>query len=113
MKTKLTLLFLLVVSVASYGQKKFDAEKQKTIELLESKRKEFQVAKNDSLYIAANSDQPYRVSTITRGDQAEDIEDQIFNAKIGTVVGPFDGEETFYLLKIKTANTSFLQKISK
>ncbi|HWZ23034.1 MAG TPA: hypothetical protein VNW06_10295 [Cytophagaceae bacterium] len=105
MKTKLTFVLLLVASIASYGQKKFDAEKQKTIELLESKRKEFQASKNDSLYIAANSDQPYRISTITRGDQAEDIEDQIFNAKIGTVVGPFDGEETFYLLKIKSMDS--------
>lgn len=105
MKTKLTFLLLLIISITSYGQKKFDGEKQKTIELLETKRKEFQASKNDSLYISANSDQAYRVSTITRGDQAEDIEEQIFNAKPGTVVGPFDGEETFYLLKIKSMDS--------
>ena len=100
MKTKLIIIFLFSAILSSYGQKKFEGEKQKTIELLESKRKEFQSSKNDSLYLAANSDQPYRILTITRGDQAEDLEDQIFKAKPGTVVGPFDGEETFYLLKI-------------
>ncbi len=102
MKTKLTLALtlLFVLPLVLFGQKKFEGEKQKTIELLESKRKEFKAAKNDSLYIVANSDQGYYISTITRGDQAEDLEEQIFNTKIGNIAGPFDGEQTFYLLKI-------------
>ncbi len=102
MKTKiaLTAILFFVVQFVSFGQKKFEGEKQKAIEFLEGKRKDFKAAKNDSLYVAANSDQGYFVSTITRGDQAEDLEEQIFNTKIGHVAGPFDGEQTFYLLKI-------------
>jgi hypothetical protein len=99
MKTRL-ILFFLFATITAFAQKKFDGEKQKTIELLESKRKEFKAAKNDSVYLSQNSDQAYYVATITRGDQAEDIEEQIFNAKPGEVVGPFDGDNTFYLLKI-------------
>ncbi len=99
MKLKLTLLLLAITSL-SYGQKRFDEEKQVTINLLESQRKAFMASTNDSLYIISNSDKGYYISTITRGDQAEDIEEQIFIAKPGNVVGPFDGDETFYLLKI-------------
>ncbi len=105
MKTKLTIFFLFATTVLSFGQKKFTVEQQKTIDLLQSKRKDFKATKNDSLYIADNSDQGYFLTTITRGDQAEDIEDQIFNAKPGDVVGPFDGENTFYLLKIKSIDS--------
>jgi hypothetical protein len=102
MKTKLTLtiIFFIAIIGISLGQKKYEGEKQKAIEFLESKRKEFKAATNDSLFIIANSDQGYYKSIITRGDQAEDLEEQIFNTKVGHVAGPFDGEQTFYLLKI-------------
>jgi hypothetical protein len=105
MKTKLTIVFFFAATIFSFGQKKFNAEQQKTIDVLQSKRKDFKATKSDSLYIVENSDQGYFVSTITRGDQAEDIEEQIFNAKPGDIVGPFDGENTFYLLKIKSIDS--------
>jgi hypothetical protein len=98
-KTTLLSLFVLL-NISLLAQNKFTEGKQKAIEFLESKRKDFKAAQNDSLYLASNSDQGYSISTITRGDQAEDIEEQIFKAKPGEVVGPFDGEKTFYLLKI-------------
>ncbi|HSZ26251.1 MAG TPA: hypothetical protein VK766_11045 [Cytophagaceae bacterium] len=100
MKSRFTILLIIATSLASFGQKKFTAEQQKAIEELASKRKEFKAAKNDSLYLAENSDQSYYVTTITRGDQAEDLEEQIFNTKLKEVAGPFDGGNTFYLLKI-------------
>ena len=93
-------LFLLLSSLSVFAQKKFDIEQQKTIEQLEAKRKEFKLSKNDSLFVTQNSDQGYYTTIVTRGDQAEDIEEQIFNAKPGDVVGPFDGDKTFYLLKL-------------
>ncbi len=105
MKTKLTLVFFFAATVLSFGQKKFNADQQKTIDLLQSKRKDFKASKNDSLYIVENSDQGYFLTTITCGDQAEDIEEQIFNAKPGDIVGPFDGENTFYMLKIKSIDS--------
>jgi hypothetical protein len=100
MKLKLTVLFILASSLTLFAQKKYEGEQLKAIEHLESKRKEFKAAKNDSIYITANSDQKYFVTTLVRGDQAEDIEEQIYKAKPGDVVGPFDGEKTFYLLKV-------------
>lgn len=100
MKFKLTSLFILASVLTAFAQKKYEGDQLKAVEHLESKRKEFKAAKNDSLYIANNSDQKYYVTTLTRGDQAEDLEEQIFKAKPGDVVGPFDGENTFYLLKI-------------
>ena len=100
MKFKLLLLLLLVLNINVFGQKKFNEEQQKTIDLLEALRKDFKASKSDSLFAAQNSEQGYFSTFIVRGDQAEDIEEQIFNAKPGDVVGPFDGDKTFYLLKI-------------
>ncbi len=105
MKIKLTILIVLASVLTAFAQKKYEGEQLKAIEFLESKRKEFKAAKNDSAYIAANSDQKYFITTITRGDQAEDIEEQIFQAKPGDVVGPFDGDKTFYLLKVLSVDS--------
>ena len=100
MKSKLLLALFLSSSLTILAQKKFDSQQQKTIDLLETKRKEFKATKTDSLFLVQNSDQGYYSTFVTRGDQAEDIEEQIFNAKPGDVVGPFDGDKTFYLLKL-------------
>ncbi len=100
MKLHLTAFFILLSTLSVLAQKKYEGEQLKAIEFLESKRAAFKASKNDSAYVAGNSDQKYFVTTITRGDQAEDIEEQIFKAKPGDVVGPFDGEKTFYLLKV-------------
>ena len=99
MKTRFVLFFLFC-TISSFAQKKFDANQQKTIDLLETKRKDFKASKNDSLFLAQNSDQGFYSTIVTRGDQAEDIEEQIFGAKPGDVVGPFDGGNTFYMLKL-------------
>jgi len=100
MKTNIIFILLITFSTGAFAQKKFNPEQQKAIDFLESKRKEFQASKSDSIYLSQNSDMGYSKTVITRGEQADDIEEQIFAAKPGSVVGPFDGDNTFYLLKI-------------
>ncbi|HVD96794.1 MAG TPA: hypothetical protein VNB90_01235 [Cytophagaceae bacterium] len=100
MKLKLILFLLLASVVSAFAQKKYEGEQLKAIEYLESKRKDFKASKNDSSFVNQNGDQKYYVTTLVRGDQAEDLEEQIYKAKPGDVVGPFDGEKNFYLLKI-------------
>ena len=84
----------------AFAQKKFTPAQKKAIDFLESKRAGFRASKNDSLFVVQNSDAGFIVKTMVRGDQAEDLEDQIYGSKPGEIVGPFDGETTFYLMKI-------------
>jgi hypothetical protein len=95
-----TSLLLLLFSAVTTAQTKYTGKKLEVIQLLESKKKAFQSSVNDSLYLIENSDKGYAVTKVRRGDQADDIELQLFGTPKGGVAGPFDGETSFYLLKI-------------
>ena len=110
MKTLVYLIVFITSVSLAFGQKKFTEEQKKVLDYLEPKRAEFKKAKNDSLFVVQNSDQGFFYATFTRGDQAEDIEEQIYHAKVGDVVGPFDGENVFYLLKIVKYDSSYRTK---
>jgi len=107
MRILTTTLVLALFSSLAFAQTKYTGKKLEIIQLLESKRKEFQTAKNDSLYVVQNSDRSYDVTKVRRGEQAEDIEVQIFGTQKGGVAGPFDGETSFYLLKIITMDSLY------
>ncbi len=107
MRIIITSIFVLLFSSFILAQTKYTGKKLEIIQLLESKKKEFQGAKNDSLYLVQNSDKGYAVTKVQRGDQAEDIELQLFGTPKGGVAGPFDGETSFYLLKILTMDSLY------
>lgn len=69
-------------------------------EWMDKKKVEFQSTTNDSLFIAQNSDTPFRKVFLKRGEQSEDVEEAIFHAKVGTVVGPFNAGTHNYLFKV-------------
>ena len=72
----------------------------KVLELLEKKKVEFQNTSNDSIFVTQNSDSPYRFIYLRRGDEPEEVEDEIYKAKVGQVVGPFRSENFNYLFKV-------------
>jgi hypothetical protein len=96
----LVFLFLLLGSLRLQAQYFRDSQTA-AMDFLEKKKLDFKNATNDSSFIIQNSDSPFKYYTFSRGDQKEDIEDQIYNAKIGDVVGPFRGDDSSnYLFKI-------------
>lgn len=69
-------------------------------EWMDKKKLEFQQSTNDSIFISKFGDSPYRKIFLRRGDQPEDVEDAIFKAKVGSVVGPFNAGTHNYLFKV-------------
>lgn len=92
-------IFTFFLHFYAFGQGMTEQQKQ-IVELLDSKKSEFQHTSNDSIYITKNSDSPYRYIYLRRGDEPEDIEEEIYNAKPGQVVGPFRSGNHNYLFKI-------------
>src|SRR4051812_33231933 len=92
-------IFYLFSFSLSLGQGMSEQQKQ-AIEWLDLKKPEFQSTTNDSVFISKNSDSPFRYIYLRRGDEPEDVEDEIFKAKPGTVVGPFRSGSHNYLFKV-------------
>lgn len=105
------LSFVLFILLTFTTQAQYKDPQERAVEYLEKKKAEFQNAPNDSLYIIKNSDAGFNYFIFHRGDQEEDIEEQIYSSKVGSVVGPFKGGDTSaYLFKVisfeKFANRS-------
>lgn len=97
-------LLLLVISLNALGQN-MRTTQAKALDTLHKMKPAFQKATNDSLFIIKNSDNVFKYYNFTIGDQPEDIEEQIYTAKVGDVVGPFRGADSSnYLFKIISFN---------
>lgn len=102
MRTALILVFtfLLLSTFNIYGQYVKDSQ-EKALEYLAAKKTAFQNAANDSVFIVQNGDGQFKYYTFHRGDQEEDIEEQVYGAKTGDVVGPFKGgDSSAFLFKV-------------
>jgi peptidyl-prolyl cis-trans isomerase D len=77
-----------------------DESGMQAYESLEKIKSDFQNSNHDSLFISKNSDAPFRKVFLTRGEQSEDVEEAIFNAKSNQVVGPFNAGTHNYLFKV-------------
>jgi peptidyl-prolyl cis-trans isomerase D len=94
---------LVVQRISAQGM----TEQQKqAVEWLDSKKAEFQTTSDDSLFITKNSDSPYRYIYLRRGDEPEDVEEEIYKSKPGTVVGPFRSGSHNYLFKVISLDSS-------
>lgn len=96
---------VIILTICSWTIQKSAAqgmtEQQKqAVEWLESKKAEFQSTTNDSLFVSKNSDSPYRYIYQRRGDEPDDVEEEIYKSKPGTVLGPFRSGNHNYLFKV-------------
>lgn len=60
----------------------------------------FRTAENDSAYVSANSDAPFDSTFKGHGQLPPGVEDLLWNAPIGTVVGPFMDNGSYKLYKV-------------
>jgi hypothetical protein len=71
------------------------------LSFLEKKKTEFKNSTNDTIYAKEQTEVIFEYHIFSRGDQKEDIEEQMYKASPGDVVGPFRGEDSSsYLFKI-------------
>lgn len=98
---KLPAFILLILSSFNiHGQYLKDSQVA-ALKFLEDKKEDFKKAKNDSLFIIKYSDEKFEYYKFSRGDQKEDIEEQIYSKAVGDVAGPFRGEDSLnFLFKI-------------
>lgn len=72
------------------------AVKEKATELAHG----LEIAENDSLYAAINSETKYPVTYYTKGNLSPALDSALFNASAGTVVGPFLSNGTYEMAKV-------------
>ncbi|MBX9850296.1 MAG: hypothetical protein K2X86_00890 [Cytophagaceae bacterium] len=94
------LILVLIFSTQAFSQKMRDSQ-AKALDSLTKLKESWKATSNDSVFIAEHSHDKFRNHLFHRGDQEEDIEEQIYNAKPGDVVGPFRGyDSSNYLFKV-------------
>jgi peptidyl-prolyl cis-trans isomerase D len=98
--TEFLLLLCLSFFLHSVSGQGMSEKQREIMDWLDAKKPEFQNTRNDSLFITNNSDAPYRYTYLRRGDEPEEVEEEIFKAKPGTVVGPFLAGSHNYLFKV-------------
>jgi hypothetical protein len=92
---------LLFLGIIGQAQPTFTPSEKKALDYLTKLIPEFRITKNDSAFVRKHSDKPYKHFIYERGDQAEDLEEQIYASHPGGIVGPFRGIDTLnYLFKI-------------
>jgi len=105
---KILLSLLLIGALLKLNAQHFTLEETKAIKYLESIKEPFKTTKNDSLYVVEHSDEKFEYLNFVAGDHAADIEEQIYTAKPGDVVGPFRGIDTLhYIFKIVSYEDTF------
>lgn len=101
MKKVVFAIISLLICKTSFAQMSFTPAEKQAMDWLQTKTKAFKASKNDSLFIANNSEKPFYVVHFSPGDQKEDIDREIFSAKVGDIVGPFRGDSFCYSFKVK------------
>jgi hypothetical protein len=96
----LLILVLITFSFLSKAQYLRDTQVA-ALSFLEKKKSDFKKSTNDTLYAKEQTDVVFEYHIFSRGDQKEDIEEQLYKAQPGDVVGPFRGEDSSnYLFKV-------------
>jgi len=98
---KMLLSLLFIGTLLTVKAQHFTPEEAKAIKYLESIKEPFKTTKNDSLFVIQHSAEKFEYLNFVAGDHAADIEEQIYSARPGDVVGPFRGIDTLhYIFKI-------------
>ena len=101
MKNLLQILFLILICATQAFSQKMRDSQAKALDSLTKLKESWKGSPNDSVFIAEHSHDKFRYHLFHRGDQEEDIEEQIYAAKAGDVVGPFRGyDSSNYLFKV-------------
>ncbi len=98
---KMLLSLVFIAAFLSLKAQHFTPDEEKALKYLESIKEPFKTTKSDSLFVVQHSDERFEYLNFTAGDHAADIEEQIYSAHPGDVVGPFRGVDTLhYIFKI-------------
>ncbi|WP_028978980.1 hypothetical protein [Sporocytophaga myxococcoides] len=101
MKKIVFAIISLLIYKVSFAQMSLTPKEKQAMDWLQTKTKAFKASKNDSLFVVNNSEKPYYIVRFSPGDQKEDIDKEIFAAKVGDIVGPFRGDSFCYSFKVK------------
>jgi len=72
----------------------------------------FAITKNDSAFVSImGSETPFNPGFQVRGSFSPEIENRIFNAEIGKVVGPFQKNGVYSVFKVLSAGTDSLRSV--
>lgn len=97
-------ILIFLIAFAAFIQQGFaqalTVKSRHSIEFLDSIKAAFQNTANDSAFVSTHSDAPYRFIYLQRGDEPEEVEEEIYKAKPGTVLGPFRSDSYNYLFKV-------------
>lgn len=77
-----------------------EEDKKATLDYLNGLKAEFTSTKEDSSFVAANSDAPYMEQSYKKGSFRKDIDTVLFSSPVGTVVGPYEEGDAYKLAKI-------------
>jgi peptidyl-prolyl cis-trans isomerase D len=74
--------------------------------------KDFAVTKDDSVFVSVrNSETPFNPAYQVRGSFAPEIENVIFNAELGKVVGPFQKDGVYSVFKVISTGTDTMRSV--
>lgn len=68
--------------------------------LINQKTNEWATSKNDSIFIRLNSEVPFNNAYQSREEFEGDIEEELFEAEIGAIFGPFEEDNSFVSYKL-------------
>ena len=78
-----------------------------TLSTIEKLKSELTTSTNDSLFVSINSDNKFPVKYYKKGELgSEALENELFNAANGAVVGPFLGNGAYEIAKVISSKTS-------
>jgi peptidyl-prolyl cis-trans isomerase D len=73
---------------------------------------DFAVTKDDSVFVSVrNSETPFNPAYQIRGSFAPEIENVIFNAEVGNVVGPFQKDGVYSVFKVLSVGTDTMRSV--
>ena len=83
-----------------------------TLEWITSNTEKFRTATDDSLFVSLmGTETPYDSEFKVRGNFTSDVEDDLFNAEAGELVGPFENKGTYALFKIVDIGEDSLRSV--
>ncbi len=83
-----------------FDVKPSEEDKKATYDFLASLKNDFAATKDDSSFVAANSDIPYMDRAYKAGLFPKEIDTVLFSSPVGTVVGPYEEGDAYKLAKL-------------
>jgi hypothetical protein len=101
MKTSVHFCLFFIILSLNVNAQFLTASQVKALDSLQKLKPLFQKTLDDSVFVSKYSEGVFQIYFFRRGDHATDIDEQIYSANVGDVVGPFRGYDGLnYIFKI-------------